>query len=172
MIELKNICKTYRPKNAPEVKALDHVSVSLGERGLVFLLGQSGAGKSTFLNVLGGLDFPDSGEIIIGGKSSASFSKKDFDGYRNTYLGFVFQEYNLLPDFSVGQNIALALELQGQTKGEEAVRKILASVGLEGLENRKPSELSGGQKQRVAIARALVKDPKIILADEPTGGAR
>lgn len=169
MIELKNICKTYRPKNAPEVKALDHVSVSLGERGLVFLLGQSGAGKSTFLNVLGGLDFPDSGEIIIGGKSSASFSKKDFDGYRNTYLGFVFQEYNLLPDFSVGQNIALALELQGQTKGEEAVRKILASVGLEGLENRKPSELSGGQKQRVAIARALVKDPKIILADEPTG---
>ena len=114
MLEVKNIFKSYKPKNGPEVKALNGVSIKFPEKGLVFILGKSGSGKSTLLNVLGGLDVIDEGEIIIKGKSSKDFTQADFDSYRNTYLGFVFQEYNILDEFSVGENIALALELQGK----------------------------------------------------------
>lgn len=169
MIEIKNIVKTYRPKKGGEVKALDDVSLKFPEKGLVFILGKSGSGKSTLLNVMGGLDTADSGEIIIKGKSSKEFSTGDFDSYRNTYLGFIFQEYNILEDFNVGANIALALKLQGAKATDERINEILDEVGLSGYGKRKPNELSGGQKQRVAIARALVKNPEIIMADEPTG---
>jgi len=169
MIEIKNIVKTYRPKKGGVVKALDDVSLKFPETGLVFILGKSGSGKSTLLNVMGGLDTADSGEIIIKGKSSKEFSTGDFDSYRNTYLGFIFQEYNILEDFSVGANIALALKLQGVKATDEKINEILDEVGLQGYGKRKPDELSGGQKQRVAIARALVKNPEIIMADEPTG---
>ena len=169
MIEIKNIVKTYRPKKGGEVKALDDVSLKFPEKGLVFILGKSGSGKSTLLNVMGGLDTADSGEIIIKGKSSKEFSTGDFDSYRNTYLGFIFQEYNILEDFNVGANIALALKLQGAKATDEKINEILDEVGLSGYGKRKPNELSGGQKQRVAIARALVKNPEIIMADEPTG---
>lgn len=169
MLEVRHLCKTYRGKKGAETKALDDVSVVFPETGLVFILGKSGSGKSTLLNLCGGLDRPDSGEIVIMGRSSAEFSAADFDSYRNTFVGFVFQEYNILNEFSVEDNIALALELQNKKRDPQKIAEILKSVELEEFVARKPNTLSGGQKQRVAIARALVKDPRIIFADEPTG---
>jgi len=169
MISIKNLCKTYYPKGGVPVSALNNVNLDLPETGMVFILGKSGSGKSTFLNVLGGLDRCDSGEIIIKGKSSKSFSQGDFDSYRNTFVGFIFQEYNILQEFSVAKNIGLALELQGKKGDLKTVEAILEQVDLKDYGKRKPNELSGGQKQRVAIARALIKDPDIIMADEPTG---
>ncbi|MBQ2738186.1 MAG: ABC transporter ATP-binding protein/permease [Clostridia bacterium] len=169
MLEIKNITKTYTPKKGVPVRALDDVSLSFADTGMVFILGKSGSGKSTLLNVLGGLDQADSGEFIIKGKSSRDFSQSDFDSYRNTFIGFIFQEYNILEEFTVAQNIALAMELQGKRATSEALSEILAEVDLDGYGGRKPNELSGGQKQRVAIARALIKNPEMIMADEPTG---
>lgn len=169
MLQIKNLKKEYRTKGGVVTKALDDVSITFPEKGLVFLLGKSGSGKSTLLNVVGGLDKADSGEIIIKGKNSKEFTQSDFDSYRNTYIGFVFQEYNILNEFNIEQNIALALQLQGKKHNKEAVDAILKQVGLEQFGRRKPNTLSGGQKQRVAIARALIKNPEIIMADEPTG---
>lgn len=157
------------PKNAAPVEALKGINVQFGENGMIFILGKSGCGKSTLLNLLGGLDYPTAGEIVIEGKSSAEFTKLDYDNYRNTYVGFVFQEYNLLNEFTVLENVGLALQLQGKKPNGEQIDEMLKKVGLELDEKRRPSELSGGQKQRVAIARALIKEPKIIFADEPTG---
>ena len=169
MLEVRNLVKIYKPKKGVPVTALNHVSLVFPQKGMVFLLGKSGSGKSTLLNVLGGLDRCNSGDILIQGKSTKSFRQSHFDSYRNTYVGFIFQEYNILEEFSVGANIALALQLQGLKPDSQKVNEILKQVDLEGYGNRKPNELSGGQKQRVAIARALVKNPKIIMADEPTG---
>ena len=169
MLEIRDLVKIYKTKGGVDVRALDGVSLAFPERGMVFLLGKSGSGKSTLLNICGGLDTPDSGEIIIKGRSSKDFTQSDFDSYRNTYVGFVFQEYNILNEFSVEDNIALALELQGRGKDRNKVQEILQKVDLAGYAKRKPNTLSGGQKQRVAIARALVKEPEIIMADEPTG---
>lgn len=169
MIEVKNLCKTYKPKKGEAVQALKGIDLKFEEKGLVFILGKSGSGKSTLLNMLGGLDKFDDGEIIIKGKSSKQFSQSDFDSYRNTFIGFIFQEYNILNDFTVGANIALAMELQGRKPSKDELNKILEEVDLSGFAGRKPNELSGGQKQRVAIARALIKNPEIIMADEPTG---
>lgn len=169
MLQLKHISKTYRPKRGVKVTALDDVTIDFPDRGLVFIVGKSGCGKSTLLNVCGGLDRADSGEIVITGRSSKDFKPSDFDSYRNTYIGFVFQEYNILNEMTVEDNISVALELQGGERDREKVDEILKIVELEGYAKRKPSTLSGGQKQRVAIARALIKNPRIILADEPTG---
>ena len=169
MLEIRNLTKIYKSKGGVEVKALDNVSIVFPPKGLVFLLGKSGSGKSTLLNVTGGLDRPNDGEIIIKGRNSKSFSSSDFDSYRNTFIGFVFQEYNILNEFNVEQNISLALQLQGKKNDHEAVEKILEQVDLKGYGGRKPNTLSGGQKQRIAIARALIKNPEIIMADEPTG---
>lgn len=169
MIEIKHLYKKYKHKKGPSIIAIDDISFTLPNCGMVFLLGKSGSGKSTLLNLLGGLDDYDDGDIIINGVSSKSFKQKDFDSYRNTCVGFIFQEYNILDEFTVGANIALAIELQGRKATNEEVNDILQKVDLVGYGNRKPNELSGGQKQRVAIARALIKNPNIILADEPTG---
>lgn len=169
MLEAVNLSKIYKPKKGVPVKALDNINLKLPETGMVFLHGKSGSGKSTMLNVLGGLDKYNEGEIIIKGVSSKRFSQADFDSYRNTYVGFIFQEYNLLEDFTVGANIGLALELQGLKATDEKINSILEQVDMAGYGNRRPNELSGGQMQRVAIARALVKNPEIIFADEPTG---
>jgi len=169
MLEIRNLNKTYKSKTGESVKALDNVSISFPESGMIFILGKSGSGKSTLLNVMGGLDSYDSGEFIIKGKSSNDFGNSDFDAYRNTFIGFIFQEYNVLDDFTVGANIGLALELQGKKATNDKINGILSKVDLLNYAKRKPNELSGGQKQRVAIARALVKDPQIIMADEPTG---
>ena len=169
MLEIRNLTKIYRPKRGVPVLALDHVSLRLPSHGMVFLLGRSGSGKSTLLNLLGGLDRADEGEILIRGVSSQGFGQQHFDSYRNTYVGFIFQEYNVLEEFTVGANIALAIELQGKKATDDQINAILHEVDLDGYGNRRPNELSGGQKQRVAIARALVKQPRIIMADEPTG---
>lgn len=169
MIELRNISRTYKPKKGEEVRALNKINLTFGSTGMVFVLGKSGSGKSTLLNVIGGLDKYDEGDLLIQGKSTSDFKQSDFDSYRNTMIGFIFQEYNVLDNFTVAQNIGLALELQGKKATNEAINNILDSVDLNGYARRKPNELSGGQKQRVAIARALVKDPKVIMADEPTG---
>ena len=169
MLEVKNLTKVYSTKGGVTVRALDDVSVVFPEKGMVFLLGRSGSGKSTLLNVAGGLDKPDGGEVIVKGKSSKDFSGSDFDSYRNTFIGFVFQEYNILNEFTIEQNIALALQLQSKPNDRAAVAALLEQVDLAGYAKRKPNTLSGGQKQRVAIARALIKEPEIIMADEPTG---
>lgn len=169
MLEVKNLTKVYKTKGGADTHALDGVSVQFPEKGMVFLLGKSGSGKSTLLNVCGGLDAPTSGEIIVKGRSSKDFTQSDFDSYRNTFIGFIFQEYNILNEFSVEDNIALALELQGKSKDKQAIAQLLEEVDLTGYAKRKPNTLSGGQKQRIAIARALVKAPEIIMADEPTG---
>ncbi len=169
MLEVRNLKRVYKVKGGNSVYALNDVSLKFPETGLIFILGKSGSGKSTLLNVMGGLDNVDDGEIIINGKSSKTFSKVEMDSYRNTYLGFIFQEYNILSDFTVRENIALALQLQHKKATDEVIDKILEEVDLVGFGKRKPNELSGGQKQRVAIARALVKEPKIIFGDEPTG---
>ena len=169
MFEIKDLAKTYTPKNGVPVQALKGINLSFGETGLVFVLGKSGSGKSTLLNLIGGLDSADKGEIVIKGKSSKDFKTVDYDAYRNMYVGFVFQEYNILNEFTVGENISLAIELQNKKENKELLTSILKEVDLEGYADRKPNELSGGQKQRVAIARALIKSPQIVLADEPTG---
>ncbi len=169
MIEVVDLKKKYTPKHGAPVMALNGVSLKFPEKGLVFILGKSGCGKSTLLNMIGGMDKVDSGDIIIKGKSTKDFTQAELDSYRNTYLGFIFQEYNILNEFTVGANIALALELQGKKATNEEINEILKMVDLEGYAHRKPMQLSGGQKQRVAIARALVKNPQVILADEPTG---
>ena len=168
MLEIKNVSKIYKLKKN-EVKALDNINLTIQEKGMVFILGKSGSGKSTLLNVIGGLDQFDSGEIVICGKSSKDFKQSDFDAYRNTFVGFIFQEYNIMDNFTVKENIALALQLQSKKVNDQIIQDILKEVDLEDFKDRKPNELSGGQLQRVAIARALIKNPEIIMADEPTG---
>ena len=169
MLQIRNLTKIYKAKSGVEVKAVDNLSVDFPQKGMVFLLGKSGSGKSTLLNLIGGLDEATSGEVIIKGKSSKTFKASDFDSFRNTYIGFVFQEFNILEEYTVEKNIALSLQLQGTKGDSQLIADILKEVDLEGYNLRKPNELSGGQKQRIAIARALVKRPEIILADEPTG---
>jgi len=168
MLEIKNVTKKYVTKGV-SVTALNNVSVTFPEKGMVFLLGKSGSGKSTLLNVAGGLDKPDSGDVILNGRYSRDFTGGDFNSYRNTFIGFIFQDFNVLNEYSVEENVSLALELQGKRSDKAKVEEILKKVDLEGYGNRRPNTLSGGQKQRVAIARALVKNPEIIMADEPTG---
>lgn len=167
MFEIIDLKKTYYPKKGVPVEALKGIDLKFGEQGLVFILGRSGSGKSTLLNLMGGLDRITEGEIVLDGVSSKAFKTDDYDKYRSSYLGFIFQEYNLLPELTVEDNIALGVEVTG--KKLQNMEEILSLVGLEGMGKRKPRELSGGQQQRVAIARAIAKDPKIIFADEPTG---
>ena len=168
-MKIRGISKTYNIKNTRAVIALNDVSFDLPEVGMIFILGKSGSGKSTLLNVLSGLDKVDKGHIEICEKDITKLSESELCNYRNSCCGFVFQEYNLIPELSVGENIMLALQLQGEKAVESKVREILERVGLSEYEKRKVTELSGGQKQRVAIARAIVKNPNIIFADEPTG---
>ena len=170
MLELKDIKKVYKT-GAEEVHALKGIDLKFRESEFVAILGQSGCGKTTMLNIIGGLDQYSSGDLIINGRSTKEYKDRDWDSYRNHSVGFVFQSYNLIPHQSVLQNVELALSLSGVNKTERRNRAIeaLKSVGLGDQLNKKPSEMSGGQMQRVAIARAIVNNPDIILADEPTG---
>lgn len=168
MFEVKSLQKIYKSKNKATCKALDDISFVLPDQGMVFICGKSGSGKSTLLNLLAGLDEISGGDIILDGNSFSNFSVNDYDDYRNNYLGFVFQDFCLLDDFTIKENIEISLNLT-HTKHGDAIKKALQDVGLDAYGNRYPKELSGGQKQRVAIARALVKNPQYIFADEPTG---
>ena len=170
MLRCENIIKDY-PTSEEVVHALKGVSLSFRNNEFVSILGQSGCGKTTFLNIIGGLDHYTSGDLIINGKSTRNYKDKDWDTYRNHKIGFVFQSYNLITHQSVLSNVELALTLSGVGKEERKKRAIeaLTKVGLNDQIYKKPTQLSGGQMQRVAIARAIVNNPDIILADEPTG---
>ncbi len=170
MLELKDIRKTYHVGDI-ETKALDGISVAFREREFVAILGTSGSGKTTCLNIIGGLDQYDSGDLRIKGKSTRDFRDSDWDAYRNNSIGFVFQSYNLIAHLSIVANVELGMTLSGVSR-EEKHRKALEAlekVGLKEHLHKKPNQLSGGQMQRVAIARALANDPEILLCDEPTG---
>lgn len=170
MLELKEIVKAYQTANLVQV-ALNKVSVAFRDNEFVAVLGQSGSGKTTMLNVIGGLDRFQSGDLVIDGISTKDYKARDWDAYRNNRIGFVFQAYNLIPHQSVLANVELALTLSGVSRSERRKRALdaLERVGLKDHVNKKPSQMSGGQMQRVAIARALINDPEILLADEPTG---
>lgn len=170
MLKLSNITKRYEAGEF-SVDALRGVSLDFRKSEFVAILGQSGCGKTTLLNIIGGLDQYTSGDLIINGKSTKDFKDRDWDAYRNYTIGFVFQSYNLIPHQTVLQNVELALALSGVKKAERRRRakEALDQVGLKNMYHKRPSEMSGGQMQRVAIARAIVNDPDIILADEPTG---
>ena len=170
MLELKNIVKDYET-GSTTVRALKGISISFRESEFVAILGQSGCGKTTLLNIIGGLDRYTSGDLIINGKSTKEFTDRDWDTYRNHSIGFVFQSYNLIPHQTVLSNVELALTLSGVSPAERRKRaiEVLEKVGLGDQLDKAPNQMSGGQMQRVAIARALVNDPDILLADEPTG---
>lgn len=168
MIQVSNLTKIYTSRKGVVCKALNEVSFNLPDTGMVFVVGKSGCGKSTLLNLMGGLDKQTSGDVIVDGQAFTSFTERDFDNYRNNYVGFVFQDFYLLDSLTVYQNVALALQLQDERR-DERVDIILNKVGISELANRYPNQLSGGQCQRVAIARALIKQPELVLADEPTG---
>ena len=170
MLELRKIVKNY-PTGSGQVEALREIDLKFRESEFVAILGQSGCGKTTLLNLIGGLDQYTSGDLIINGTSTKDFKDRDWDAYRNHSVGFVFQSYNLIPHQSVLQNVEIALTVSGVSKAERTARArtALEQVGLGDQLKKKPNQMSGGQMQRVAIARALVNDPDIILADEPTG---
>ena len=170
MLQLRNIVKDYHTGDEV-VQALKGVSVNFRRNEFVSILGQSGCGKTTLLNIVGGLDQYTSGDLVINGKSTKDFKSRDWDSYRNNSVGFVFQSYNLIPHQSVLSNVELALTLSGVSKSERRKRakEVLEKVGLGNQIHKKPNQMSGGQMQRVAIARALINDPDILLADEPTG---
>ena len=170
MLELKGITKDY-PSGDTVVHALKGISVAFRDQEFVSILGQSGCGKTTLLNIIGGLDHYTRGDLIINGRSTKSYQDRDWDTYRNHSVGFVFQSYNLIPHQSVIANVEMALLLSGAPRADRRARAeaALAQVGLAEQMHKRPNQLSGGQMQRVAIARAIVNDPEIILADEPTG---
>ena len=170
MLEIRNIVKDYET-GSETVHALKGVSIAFRESELVSILGQSGCGKTTLLNIIGGLDQYTSGDLIINGQSTKQYKSAEWDIYRNHSVGFIFQSYNLIPHQSVLSNVELALTLSGVSKAERRRRakEALEKVGLGNQLNKRPNQMSGGQMQRVAIARALVNDPDILLADEPTG---
>ena len=170
MLKLKNIVKEY-PTGDSKVVALKGVSIEFRKSEFVSILGHSGCGKTTLLNIIGGLDQYTTGDLIIEGKSTKDFKDSDWDTYRNHSVGFVFQNYNLIPHQSVLSNVELALTLSGVSREErrERAKVALEKVGLGDQLGKKPNQMSGGQMQRVAIARALVNNPAVILADEATG---
>lgn len=170
MLQLKDIVKTYG-SGENVIKALNGVSISFRENEFVAILGHSGCGKTTMLNIIGGLDHYTSGDLIINGVSTKQYKDRDWDAYRNHSIGFVFQSYNLIPHQTVLSNVELALTISGVSKSERRKRakEALEKVGLGNQLNKKPNQMSGGQMQRVAIARALINNPDILLADEPTG---
>ena len=171
LLELKNINKSFKISKSERYIALENINLNFKKGEFVSIVGPSGSGKSTLLNLIAGLDYPTSGELIIGDKTSKKFKKKDWDLYRKNNIGFIFQNFNLIEHLTAVENVEIVMNLIGlkyKARRERAI-ELLKKVGLENHINHKPSELSGGQKQRVAIARSLANDPDIILADEPTG---
>lgn len=170
IVELKGVTKSYKVGET-SYNALNNVSLTINENEFLAVMGQSGSGKSTLLNLIGGLDRPTSGQVLVGGEDLSQIKKDKLASYRQKQVGFIFQNFNLLPQFTALENTNLALVLGGQddARGRAEAAESLKWIGLEQRVNNKPTELSGGEQQRVAIVRALVKNPPIILADEPTG---
>ena len=168
MIKLENLSKIYELKNE-NVVAIDNLSIDIPEKGLVMLVGKSGCGKSTLLNILGGIDNFTSGKYYYDGKDMFSLTSSEISNFRKENIAFIFQDYNLIDEYNVGENIAVSLNLQGKNLNKDIIEKSLNDVDLEGYYGRKVRELSGGERQRVAIARAIAKECKLVLADEPTG---
>ena len=168
IVETKNLKKYYEMGNNT-VKALDGVDFCVKEHEFVAIIGKSGSGKSTLLHMLGGLDIPTSGEVVVDGKALLGLKKEQLAIFRRRKIGFIFQNYNLVPDLSVYENVILPVELDGRHVDREYVKEILELLGLSEKKDTLPGNLSGGQQQRAAIARALAAKPAIILADEPTG---
>lgn len=168
-VSVRNVSKVYHQGGA-EVYALRSVSLSIENGAFVSLSGPSGSGKTTLLNLIGGLDVPSTGEVSIGGKRIDTMGRDELADLRLFHIGFIFQSYNLIPVLTARENVEFVMQLQGMGGEERRERShaLLASVGLSGMENRRPGELSGGQQQRVAVARAIVGEPDIVLADEPT----
>lgn len=168
ILSAKDLCKSYG-SGENSVQALNHVSISVENGEFVAVIGTSGSGKSTLLNLLGGLDTPTSGEVLVSGKKLFQMNEEARTIFRRRNIGFVFQNYNLVPVLNVYENIVLPIELDGTKVDTEYVKTILHTLGLEQKVQAMPNQLSGGQQQRVAIARALATKPAILLADEPTG---
>ena len=168
ILEVQNLCKTYG-KGEAEVRALDHVSFSVGKGEFIAIVGESGSGKSTLLNVVGALDNPTSGKVLIDGKDIFSMPEKKLTVFRRQNIGFIFQSFNLIPELNVEQNITFPLLLDYQKPDQKYVEELLEILGLKERRKHLPSQLSGGQQQRVAIGRALAARPAIIMVDEPTG---
>lgn len=169
VIELQEVSKIYQ-SGPTEVKALDNISLEVGNGEFLSVMGPSGSGKSTFLNVLGCLDKPTSGKVIINGTNTSELSDSELTKLRRDAIGFVFQHYNLIPTLTAFENVELPMIFRQASKSErERAKDILELVGLAKEVNRKPTEMSGGQQQRVSIARALANNPPILLCDEPTG---
>ncbi len=168
ILEVQNLCKTYG-KGEAEVRALDHVSFSVGKGEFIAIVGESGSGKSTLLNVVGALDNPTSGKVLIDGRDIFSMPEKKLTVFRRQNIGFIFQSFNLIPELNVEQNITFPLLLDYQKPDQKYVEELLEILGLKERRKHLPSQLSGGQQQRVAIGRALAARPAIIMADEPTG---
>ena len=165
-LRVENLTRIYHPGEENEVCALDGVSFALNKGDFAVCLGPSGAGKSTLLNILGGMDVCSSGTYVLNGKDVSKFNAKQLSEFRRTDIGFIFQFYNLMPNLTALENVALAASVVDSPLNPE---EVLADVGLASRKNNFPAQLSGGEQQRVAIARALVKDPVLLLADEPTG---
>jgi putative ABC transport system ATP-binding protein len=168
ILSTNNLIKYYG-KEPVLVKALDGITIEVEEGSFTAIVGTSGSGKSTLLHILGGLDTPTSGSIIVDGQELSGMEKNELAIFRRRKIGFIFQNYNLIPNLTVYDNIVLPVELDGRKVDNEYFKTVVQILGLEDKLNRKPNQLSGGQQQRVAIARALVAKPAIILADEPTG---
>ena len=170
LIRVRDLCKVYNP-GENEVRALDHVSLTIDEQEFVAIIGHSGSGKSTLMNMLGCLDVPTSGNYYLNGKDVSNMTDDELSDVRNVEIGFIFQGFNLIPDLTAKENVELPLIYRGVSKKEreDLAVESLKAVGLEHRMDHKPSEMSGGQQQRVAIARAIAARPPVILADEPTG---
>ena len=170
LIEIRNMCKIYNP-GENEVRALDHVSLSIGENEFVAIIGHSGSGKSTLMNMLGCLDVPTSGIYLLHGSDVSLMTDDELSDIRNQEIGFIFQGFNLINNLTAFENVELPLIYRGVSKRERSnlAKEALRKVGLENRMDHKPTEMSGGQQQRVAIARAIAQAPPVILADEPTG---
>lgn len=168
LLQTKDLCKYYG-KNENRVNAVNHTNLSIQKGEFAAIVGKSGSGKSTLLHLLGGLDYPDSGEVIIGGKSIFSLKDDDLSAFRRRKIGFIFQAYNLISSINVWENIILPIGLDNRKPDTAYIKDIIHVLGLDEKKDNMPNTLSGGQQQRVAIARALASKPDIILADEPTG---
>lgn len=168
ILEVRGLTKTYGEGEA-KVQALRGINLSVARGEFVAVVGSSGSGKSTFLNLAGGLDVPDSGEVIVDGRNLQQLSERELTIFRRRKIGFVFQQYNLIPMLDARENILLPLRLDGRQGDEEYLQELVHLLGLEEKMKALPGQLSGGQQQRVAIARALAAKPSLILADEPTG---